>query len=132
MNAPRLDLIFFWHMHQPDYRDHANGEFIMPWTYLRGRLSAAGLAAAEAQPSFCESSDWFWWFGDYNPSQAVISFDQIFRRNLAKLYRCLQLAPPAQLKLSISTGRADAVAVDAGGALRHATAPTYVKFDQHT
>jgi len=81
MNAPRLDLIFFWHMHQPDYRDHANGEFIMPWAYLRGRLSAAGLAAAEAQPSFCESSDWFWWFGDYNPSQAVISFDQIFRRN---------------------------------------------------
>jgi alpha-amylase/alpha-mannosidase (GH57 family) len=89
-----------------------------------GRLSAAAAAAAEAQLTVCESSDWFWWFGDYNPAQAVVSFDQLFRRNLANLYRCLQLAPPAQLDLPISAGREDAVPVDAGGAMRRATAPT--------
>ena len=35
MNPPRpLDLVLVWHMHQPDYRDHASGEFLLPWVYL--------------------------------------------------------------------------------------------------
>ena len=29
-----LDLVLVWHMHQPDYRDSATGEFSMPWVYL--------------------------------------------------------------------------------------------------
>src|SRR5512146_1973630 len=29
-----LDLVLLWHMHQPDYRDHATGEFRLPWVYL--------------------------------------------------------------------------------------------------
>jgi alpha-amylase/alpha-mannosidase (GH57 family) len=83
-----------------------------------GRLSAAEAEAAEAQLAICESSDWFWWFGDYNPAQAVVSFDRLFRRNLANLYHCLQLAPPAQLDAPISTGRTDHATVDAGGTMR--------------
>ncbi|MDI6747893.1 MAG: glycoside hydrolase family 57 protein [Rhodocyclaceae bacterium] len=83
-----------------------------------GRLSAAEAEAAEAQLAICESSDWFWWFGDYNPAQAVVSFDRLFRRNLANLYHCLQLAPPAQLDAPISTGRTDQATVDAGGTMR--------------
>jgi len=85
-----------------------------------GRLSAAEAAAAEAQLAVCESSDWFWWFGDYNPAQAVAGFDRLFRRNLANLYRCLHLAPPTQLDIPISTGRADDTAVAAGGTMRRA------------
>ncbi len=69
-----------------------------------GRLDAQAQAAASAQLAICESSDWFWWFGDYNPAPAVASFDQLFRRNLASLYRCLQLTPPQQLDVAISTG----------------------------
>jgi len=35
MNPSRtLDLVLMWHMHQPDYRDHASGEFMLPWVYL--------------------------------------------------------------------------------------------------
>jgi alpha-amylase/alpha-mannosidase (GH57 family) len=35
MDAGRkVELVFLWHMHQPDYRDHATGEFRRPWTYL--------------------------------------------------------------------------------------------------
>ncbi|OIP11478.1 MAG: glycoside hydrolase [Betaproteobacteria bacterium CG2_30_68_42] len=30
----KLDLVLVWHMHQPDYRDHASGEFRQPWVYL--------------------------------------------------------------------------------------------------
>ncbi len=34
----------------------------------------------------CEGSDWFWWFGDYNPADSVRDFDQLFRRQLDALY----------------------------------------------
>jgi alpha-amylase/alpha-mannosidase (GH57 family) len=83
-----------------------------------GRLSPAAQAAAEAQLAVCESSDWFWWFGDYNPGPAVASFDRLFRGNLARLYRCLNLAPPAQLDQTISAGRTDGVTVATGGTMR--------------
>ena len=56
-----------------------------------GRLDSAQVSAVNAQLAICESSDWFWWFGDYNPSAAVASFDSLYRRNLARLYRLLQL-----------------------------------------
>ncbi|MSQ59393.1 MAG: glycoside hydrolase, partial [Betaproteobacteria bacterium] len=36
MSAPNLDLIFLWHMHQPDFRHHATAEFVRPWVYLHG------------------------------------------------------------------------------------------------
>lgn len=29
-----LSLVLLWHMHQPDYRDHETGEFMLPWVYL--------------------------------------------------------------------------------------------------
>lgn len=33
--TPALNLAFFWHMHQPDYRD-AGGIMSMPWVFLHG------------------------------------------------------------------------------------------------
>jgi alpha-amylase/alpha-mannosidase (GH57 family) len=81
------------------------------------RLTAAESVAAERQLAICESSDWFWWFGDYNPSQAVASFDQLYRRNLANLYHLLKLPPPSQLDLPISKG-SDTAATD--GTMRRA------------
>jgi len=83
-----------------------------------GRLSNAEQAAAEMQLCSCESSDWFWWFGDYNPSHAVSSFDQLFRHNLTELYRLLKLAPPKNLQEPISQGGGSP---EAGGAMRRAT-----------
>jgi alpha-amylase/alpha-mannosidase (GH57 family) len=79
-----------------------------------GRLDDAQVAAVEAQLANCESSDWFWWFGDYNPSAAVASFDSLYRRNLVRLYRLLQLEPPAQLDTPICAGSATAE----GGSMR--------------
>ncbi len=29
-----LNVVLYWHMHQPDYRDLRNGEYHLPWTYL--------------------------------------------------------------------------------------------------
>ncbi len=46
MDAQRkLELVFLWHMHQPDYRDHATGEFRRPWTYLHALKDYTDMAA---------------------------------------------------------------------------------------
>lgn len=80
-----------------------------------GRLSQKEKEAAEKQLSSCESSDWFWWFGDYNPSEAVGSFDRLYRNNLMQLYRLLKLPVPANLHDPISQGGG---AAESGGTMR--------------
>jgi len=80
-----------------------------------GRLSAAEIKAAEKQLCSCESSDWFWWFGDYNPSHAVESFDRLYRHNLMQLYRLLKLDVPVHLNYPISQGGNSA---ESGGTMR--------------
>ncbi len=83
-----------------------------------GRLSKAEQDAAEKQLCSCESSDWFWWFGDYNPSHSVASFDRLFRHNLTELYHLMKLPPPLNLTEPISQGSG---APEAGGAMRRAS-----------
>lgn len=81
-------------------------------------LSDAEKDVAAKQLADCESSDWFWWFGDYNPSHSVESFDHLYRANLANLYRLLKLPAPATLALPISHGGGE---MEAGGAMRRAS-----------
>ena len=69
-----------------------------------GRLSDDDLRAAERQLAICEGSDWFWWFGDYNPSESVRDFDRLYRLHLANLYRLLGEEPPDELSRVISHG----------------------------
>jgi alpha-amylase/alpha-mannosidase (GH57 family) len=76
-------------------------------------------AAAARQLALCESSDWFWWFGDYNPADAVSQFDRLYRRQLAALYRRLNLALPADLASPIATGSGQP---EHGGVMRRANA----------
>ncbi len=83
-----------------------------------GRLSPSEQEAAERQLCSCESSDWFWWFGDYNPAHSVASFDRLFRHNLAELYRLLKLPPPQNLSEPVSHGHGSP---EAGGAMRRAS-----------
>jgi alpha-amylase/alpha-mannosidase (GH57 family) len=75
-------------------------------------------AAAGRQLALCEGSDWFWWFGDYNPADAVSQFDQLYRRQLQVLYRCLGLAAPAELSVPIAAGHG---APEHGGVMRRAS-----------
>ncbi len=83
-----------------------------------GRLHPDQAQAAQEQLAVCESSDWFWWFGDYNPAPAVASFDQLYRLNLARLYQILGLNPPPELEQPISHGGGHA---EGGGTMRRAT-----------
>ena len=79
------------------------------------QLTDEQVQQAEFQLSICEGSDWFWWFGDYNPGEAVSSFEKQFRLNLANLYRLLGEEPPAYLALSFTQGSGDPAM---GGAMR--------------
>lgn len=62
-----------------------------------GTLSDSQREAAEIQLATCEGSDWFWWFGDYNPGDTVSDFECLFRRQLIHLYRMLGEKPPEYL-----------------------------------
>lgn len=73
---------------------------------------------AELQLAVCEGSDWFWWFGDYNPGDAVSSFEKQFRLNLTNLYYLLGEKPPAYLSLSFTQGSG---APAMGGTMRKGT-----------
>ena len=85
--------------------------------FAAGSLDAAATLAATRQLALCESSDWFWWFGDYNPHDAVSQFDQLYRRQLLNLYRLLGRPAPDALAQPISTGSGDR---ENGGVMRRA------------
>jgi alpha-amylase/alpha-mannosidase (GH57 family) len=69
-----------------------------------GALTPEEVAAAERQLAVCEGSDWFWWFGDYNPAATVGEFDQLYRIHLANLYQMLNREAPLSLTEVISRG----------------------------
>jgi alpha-amylase/alpha-mannosidase (GH57 family) len=82
-----------------------------------GRLSEEERMRAEQQLMDCEGSDWFWWFGDYNPQHSVAAFDRLYREKLSNLYRLLKLPVPGELGHPISQGGGHA---EAGGVMRRA------------
>lgn len=84
-----------------------------------GNFTAEERRQIEFQLAQCESSDWFWWFGDYNPAEAVRDFEQLFRHQLTRLYQMLRLPPPAALAQVISVGRG---APEGGGVMQRAGA----------
>lgn len=59
------------------------------------------------QLAICEGSDWFWWFGDYNPSATVSDFEKLFRHQLSYLYELLEIPKPAHLKQVFAIGSGD-------------------------
>lgn len=69
-----------------------------------GVLSEAGHEAARLQLSLCEGSDWFWWFGDYNPSDSVRDFDYLYRQHLHNLYTLIKVQAPEKISRPISYG----------------------------
>ena len=74
----------------------------------KGTLSKKILLQLEDQLAICEGSDWFWWFGDYNPSGSVHDFDDLFRIQLKKLYSLIDRTPPDHLDHPISLGGGEA------------------------
>lgn len=72
------------------------------------KFSAKKLARLERQLAICEGSDWFWWFGDYNPADSVSDFDRLYRQQLVNLYDMLGETPPDNTQAPISSGGGNA------------------------
>ncbi|MFQ5469446.1 MAG: glycoside hydrolase [Gammaproteobacteria bacterium] len=68
------------------------------------KLSPKLKESLERKLATCEGSDWFWWFGDYNPSESVSDFEHLFRTHLSSLYQMAGLEPPEHLTHIISHG----------------------------
>jgi len=81
-----------------------------------GKLTPEVVAAAEQQLAICEGSDWFWWFGNYNPTATVSQFDQLYRMHLANLFLLLNVEAPPYLSDVISRGGGNP---SHGGVMRH-------------
>ncbi|MBF0266652.1 MAG: glycoside hydrolase [Gammaproteobacteria bacterium] len=75
----------------------------------KGELTDTEYKLATEQLATCESSDWFWWFGEYNSSESVRSFDQQYRLHLSNLYELLGLKPPEYLSQAFSFGSGEPV-----------------------
>lgn len=74
----------------------------------RRTFSAGETQELERQLAICEGSDWFWWFGDYNPSDSVNDFDRLYRQQLRNLYDLLGEPPPPSLNKPVSVGGGNA------------------------
>jgi|SaaInlLV_10m_DNA_4_1040232.scaffolds.fasta_scaffold00022_67 alpha-amylase/alpha-mannosidase (GH57 family) len=68
------------------------------------KLNQEDRQRAEMQLAICEGSDWFWWFGDYNPSDSVEAFDEQYRMHLCNLYSILGREAPEYLSHAFSHG----------------------------
>ena len=86
------------------------------------RLDAGREAQAVHQLAICEGSDWFWWFGDYNPAESVRDFDHLYRLHLARLYQLLGEMPPEYLTRAFTFGTEEG-GPEAGGVMRHGQPP---------
>ena len=77
-------------------------------------LSRKEVELAKMQLATCESSDWFWWFGEYNSAESVAAFDEQYRMHLCNLYQLLNVEAPDYLSQAFSFGSGDPVM---GGAM---------------
>ena len=80
------------------------------------KLTGSQMRLAAKQLAICESSDWFWWFGDYNPAITVTDFERLYRMHLANLYQCIGIEPPAYLGEVFTHGSGNPIF---GGVMRH-------------
>lgn len=79
------------------------------------KFSANEIVKIEKQLALCEGSDWFWWFGGYNPAQSVSDFEYLYRQHLKNLYHLIKTPEPAYLDEVISVGGGDPAT---GGVMR--------------
>lgn len=85
---------------------------------IRGTGTPEQQLRIDRQLAVCEASDWFWWFGDGNPSETVREFERLYRLHLTNLYQMMGLEPPESLSHSLAHGGGSP---ERGGVMRPST-----------
>jgi alpha-amylase/alpha-mannosidase (GH57 family) len=97
--------LYVWIGHRDDQR--AWGQLVEARRALdapRPELAPEAMALATEEMLVAEGSDWFWWYGDDHSSEQDEAFDELFRRHVANVYRCLgQPVPDDLLSTNITT-----------------------------
>ncbi len=70
----------------------------------RGNLGEQERMQLNRQLAICEGSDWFWWFGDYNPIDSIEDFSELFRRHIKNLHQMLGEPVPEDLASAFGRG----------------------------
>ena len=74
------------------------------------------------QLAVCEGSDWFWWFDDDSPADAVRDFDRLFRLQLVRLYELIDRPVPEALEVPVGEPVPDDGREKTGGTMRRGQA----------
>ncbi|MCP5053391.1 MAG: glycoside hydrolase, partial [bacterium] len=61
------------------------------------------LAEARTYLSIAQGSDWFWWFGKENYTADLDIFDNLFRRNMQKVFELMDEEVPEEFYVPVST-----------------------------
>jgi alpha-amylase/alpha-mannosidase (GH57 family) len=85
----------------------ADAKLVYDRVMASGSLDESRAEEASLQLANCEGSDWFWWFGDYNPGGTVSDFERLFRHQLTNLYKVLGEEPPEYLSHVFAYGAGD-------------------------
>jgi alpha-amylase/alpha-mannosidase (GH57 family) len=67
-------------------------------------FSEQDLMQLNRQLAICEGSDWFWWFGDYNPIESIEDFSELYRRHIKNLHHMLGEPPPKNIDSAFGRG----------------------------
>jgi len=89
-----------------DYIAEARGalvEYQSSLTPAEKMEKASTLAQAWETIYAAEGSDWFWWYGEEHSTMSDEHFDNLFRRNIKKLYMLIGMEPPDSLDIPISS-----------------------------
>jgi len=89
-----------------DYIAEARGALVEYQNNLTAdgkKEKAATLARAWDTIYAAEGSDWFWWYGEEHSTMSDEHFDNLFRRNIKKLYSLIEMEPPDSLDIPISS-----------------------------
>ncbi len=80
------------------------GDIKRVYDQSRGQVDPDIQSRLDKQLAVCEGSDWFWWFGDYNPAETVSDFERLYRTHIANLYHMLGHESPQYLSQTLSHG----------------------------
>ncbi|WP_457595297.1 glycoside hydrolase family 57 protein [Hydrogenimonas sp.] len=67
------------------------------YLHHEGELSEGDREAIVDHFLACESSDWFWWYGEDHHTEYAADFDRLFREHMIAIYRRMKVAPPGDL-----------------------------------
>ncbi|MGQ9731588.1 MAG: glycoside hydrolase family 57 protein [Candidatus Zipacnadales bacterium] len=121
----RLASIFPGSWIDHSYRTWIGGpEHKRAWSLLGSAYEAVKLAppgddrtVAHEYLMRAEGSDWFWWYSEFHHDEYESIFDQLFRANLAAVYRALGLAQPPGLEETLTVEGLGRLARDPTGAM---------------